>query len=227
MPSIKIYPPAQLPDKDISETQFNIWREELEVYLSQETIYAIFLPDGPYNNWLSAETNPLRVIELVEADQSTAQDRAARAAENNATLAKIQKDLRTVLSLVGKCVSQGHYTSVTRHSTSLQWIYDTLRADYDIQQKGIHFFNILDVKYSHENMTPIAFYNQYRTIVVNNLGKQNDTIKYKNDFVLTEDEKMTPMLEDIILLNVIHEIDPRLPAFIKTHYNPYEEKHPL
>ena len=219
MPSIKIYPPAQLPDKDISETQFNIWREELEVYLSQETIYAIFLPDGPYNNWLSAETNPLRVIELVEADQSTAQDRAARAAENNATLAKIQKDLRTVLSLVGKCVSQGHYTSVTRHSTSLQWIYDTLRADYDIQQKGIHFFNILDVKYSHENMTPIAFYNQYRTIVVNNLGKQNDTIKYKNDFVLTEDEKMTPMLEDIILLNVIHEIDPRLPAFIKTHYN--------
>ena len=36
MPSIKIYPPAQLPDKDISETQFNIWREELEVYLSQE-----------------------------------------------------------------------------------------------------------------------------------------------------------------------------------------------
>ena len=28
MPSMKIYPPAQLPDRDVTETQFNIWREE-------------------------------------------------------------------------------------------------------------------------------------------------------------------------------------------------------
>ena len=30
---------------------------------------------------------------------------------------------------------------------------------------------------------------------------------------------MTPMLEDLLLLNVIREIDSRLPAFVKAHYN--------
>ena len=46
MPSLKIYPPSQLPDRDVTETQFNIWQEELEVYLLQEKDYAVFLKDG-------------------------------------------------------------------------------------------------------------------------------------------------------------------------------------
>ena len=30
---------------------------------------------------------------------------------------------------------------------------------------------------------------------------------------------MSPMLEDLILLNVLREIEPRLPAFVKLHYS--------
>ena len=48
----------------------------------------------------------------------------------------------------------------------------------------------------------VSFYNQYRTVIINNLGKSGDVIKYKNNLQLTEDEKTTPMLEDIILLDV-------------------------
>ena len=33
-----------------------------------------------------------------------------------------------------------------QQSTSLNWIYNKLREDYDIQTKGIHLFNIIDVK---------------------------------------------------------------------------------
>ena len=51
------------------------------------------------------------------------------------------------------------------------------------------------------------------------MSKAGETIKYKGNQVLTEDEKMSPMLEDLILLNVLREIDPRLPAFVKVHYN--------
>ena len=51
MPSMKIYPPAQLPDRDVTETQFNIWQEELEVYLLQEKDFAVFLKDGSYDEW--------------------------------------------------------------------------------------------------------------------------------------------------------------------------------
>ena len=225
--SIKIYPPQKLQDKGVNETQFNIWTEELEVYLTQDDDFSVFLPGGDYEEWLSQETNPERLIAIKpehRAQRARADDadraaiNAAADQEDRQALNKIRKNLRTILSIIGNCVPEGQYISVVRHSTSLKWIYTTLRSDYDIQQKGIHFFNILDVK-PDQNQTTTSFYNQYRTVITNNLGKTGDDIKYKDNLALTQDEKTTPMLEDIILLNVIREIDPRLPAFVKTHYN--------
>ena len=222
MPTIKIYPPAQLPDRTLTETQFSIWKEELEVYLSQEKSFKIFLPNGSYHNWESAETYNNRVRRLNENDRTRISNNVNVERANTLDeekLADIQTNLRTLLSIVGKCVSEGHYNSVVRHSTSLSWIYDMIRSDYDIQSKGIHFFNVIDIKYDPDKFTAVSFYNSYRTIIVNNLAKNGDIIKYKNDEVLNIDEKMTPMLEDIVLLNVIREIDERLPAFVRNHYN--------
>ena len=203
-----------------------MWKEELEVYLSQEPDFKVFLPKKLYNTWLSAEEHPDRIEELKAGRVEVNDDATAGAVvteeeatvQNDVKLDNIRTNLRTVLSIVGKCVSEGHYSSVTRHSTSLEWIYNMLRCDYDIQSKGIHFFNILDAKYDPNKMTPIAFYNSYRTIISNNLAKAGDTIKYKNNEVLDHDEKFSPMMEDIILLDVIKEIDSRLPAFVKSHY---------
>ena len=164
MPSIKIYPPAQLPDRELTETQFNIWREEIEVYLSQERDFKIFLPGQMYANWESAESYSDRVRRLNNNDMAVAdRERNAEQAliENEEKLADIRTNLRTVLAIVGKCVSEGHYNSVVRHSTSLTWIYETLKADYDIQSKGIHFFHVLDAKFDQEKRTPVSFYNQY------------------------------------------------------------------
>ena len=48
MPTIKVYAPNQLPDRGVSETQFNIWIEELEIYLSQEADFRLFLPGEAY-----------------------------------------------------------------------------------------------------------------------------------------------------------------------------------
>ena len=124
MPTIKIYPPSQLPDRLVSETHFNIWLEELEVYLSQEKDFEVFLKGGKYENWESAETNPDRIVEIKPGDRVhviPGGDENAVKQRNNDKLQKLRKDLRTVLSIVGKCVSEGHYNSVVRHSTSLQW----------------------------------------------------------------------------------------------------------
>ena len=217
MPTIKIYPPTQLPDRGVTETQFSIWCEELEVYLSQEAGFAQFLPDGKYPEWVSKESNPDRILELHAED--LADPELNTQAARDAKLRSVRTKLRTVLSIIGKCVSEGHYNPVIRHATSIQWIYESLRADYDIKQKGIHFFNILDVKYEPNTDTPVSFYNKYRTIIVNNLSKTGDIIKYKNDGPLGEDEKMSAMLEDLILLNVLREINPQLPAFIRSHYS--------
>ena len=214
MPTIKIYPPSQLPDRGVSETQLNIWCEELEVYLMQEPDFAQFLPGRKYHEWESKEVNENRIARLTPRDA-----RELNAEEQADKLTSVREKLRTVLSIIGKCVAEGHYNTVIRHSTSIKSIYNTLRADYDLKAKGVHFFQILSLKYDGEKNTPISFYNQYRSLIINNLSKAGETIKYKGNQVLTEDEKMSPMLEDLILLNVLREIDPRLPAFVKVHYN--------
>ena len=214
MATIKVYPPSQLPDRGVSETQFKIWIEELEVYLSQVDRYEVFLKDGDYSAWQSQENHPNR-LNGVKGEDLRQLDRT----KDPANLKLRVKDLRTVLSIVGKCVSQGHYDAVVRHSTSMESIYNMLRCDYDIQQKGIHFLNILDMKYDATKLTPIAFYNQYRNMITNNLSRKNDIIKYKGDHRLLADERMSPMIEDMVLLSVINMIDPRLPAHVRSHYS--------
>ena len=190
MPSLKVHPPSQLPDRGVSEIQFNIWIEELEVYLSQEDSFRLFLPDEPYAEWEAQENNPDRLTAVKGADDA-----------NDATiLKKRQRQLRTVLSMVGKCVSQGHYDNVMRHSTSMEWIYSMLRCDYDIQKKGINFFNLLDLSYDPATMTPIAFYNQYRTMITNNLSRKNDVIKYKGDLELHRMKKCLRCLKILFYL---------------------------
>ena len=139
------------------------------MYLSQEKDFTIFLPGEPYETWESQEINTLRLSALKgnELDLLATRDDS----KDNEILKKRQKDLRTVLSIIGKCVSQGHYNTVMRHSTSVEWIFIMLRSDYDIQKKGIHFFNILELKYDSTKITPISFYNQFRTLIVNHLSK--------------------------------------------------------
>ena len=221
MPTIKIYPPSQLPDRNVSETEFTIWKEELEVYLSQEDSFQQFLEDGKYNTWKKEEEarNGNRITELEPEDGQDANGDALAPEVIDRLLKQKNRNLRTFLSIIGKCVSQGHYSSVVKHSQSFTHICSNLRRDYDIQKKGIHFFNILELKYDEEKMTPINFYNQYRTIICNNLGKSGDIIKYDGNTTLLVDEKMTPMLEDLVLLNAVDVIDHRLPGFLKMHYN--------
>ena len=106
MPSIKIYPPSQLPGKNLSETQFSIWREELEVYLSQEKSFQIFLPGQSYQNWESAEMYNLRIRQLRATDRVVANGElndAEAEVQNEEKLAEIRTSLRTLLAIVGKC----------------------------------------------------------------------------------------------------------------------------
>ena len=65
------------------------------------------------------------------------------------------------LSHVSNCVSINYYTTVLRHVTSLQWIFDKVTQDYDIVNCGIHFMNLSRIEYDPENMTLAGFYQLY------------------------------------------------------------------
>ena len=61
--------------------------------------------------------------DIAEANRDMNAEEAA--AQNKEKLAEL-RTLRTLLAIVGKCVSEGHYNSVVRHSTSLTWMYNML-----------------------------------------------------------------------------------------------------
>ena len=167
MAPIKIYPPTKLPEKGVTDLLFNIWMEEIEVYLSQDERFTPFMRGGTYSAWEAYDVN---------ADRIT----APLAEDNLAALPTRRAQLRTFMSIVAKACDVNHYNVVTRHSTSLQWIYDKLREDYDIQQKGIHFFNLLDLHYK-PGASVMGFYNEYCNLIIANLKKRGDKIRWQND----------------------------------------------
>ena len=71
MPSIKLYPPDQLPAEGVSDSQFGVWKEELEVYLESEDKFDQFMPDGRYSTWLSAEEDEKRIVQAKLPDKDT------------------------------------------------------------------------------------------------------------------------------------------------------------
>ena len=70
MSGIKIYPPNQLPAEGVTDVQFEIWKEELEVYLETEEKFTHFLPGGRYEQWIPAEIDEHRLVQPKSPDNA-------------------------------------------------------------------------------------------------------------------------------------------------------------
>jgi len=88
--------------------------------------------------------------------------------------------------------------------------------EYEDQEKGEHFFNLLDLEYQ-KGTSILDFYCQYRNLFISSLKKKGDTIYWQNR-VLTEDEELSPTFEDLIFANLLFLIDIRLPGCVRAHY---------
>ena len=214
MGGIRYHAPNQLPEGPLSEQAFQKYKTELEMFLSMEDKFALFLPGETYSVWRPGEEGENRIKDKkqVKADDDVT------LIDDTVSLSLRNKHLKVFLTIVAKTVAESHYSTVMKHSTSLEWIYEELRKDYDIQTKGIHFLNLIDLKYDENTMTPVGFYNHYRTVIVNNLKKKNDVIKWKSNTTLAADETISATFEDFIFLQVLFLIDSRLPAHIRQAY---------
>ena len=215
---MKVHKPEQLPVRDLTEQQFEIWKLQLRAWLSSDETLAQFLPRGRYSTWQSEETNPDRITELVQPGPDPELPDNPTDPQIQDLLAKRRMQLEVFLSQVANCVSLNHYTTVVRHATSLQWIFNKIRQDYDIAQKGIHFMNLARLKYDSTTMTPSGFYQQYRAHIINHTARRGDIIQWNNNLELVADETIGPAFEDHILYCVINLIDPRLIEYVHSHY---------
>ena len=151
MQTAKVHPPNLLPPKSLTQTQFDIWAAELEAWLAADNNQALFLPGAVYGEWQLEEDNPHRIAVDPNLPAEPTQ------AQRDSLRDKRRRQCKVFLSQVAKCISQNHYLEITRHATSLTWIFNLIKRDYDLKVNGINILNLVEIKYEPETITPAAF----------------------------------------------------------------------
>ena len=122
--------------------------------LGGDDILYNLLPDGLYTDWQSEELN-LHCIAIVTA--------ADPDLPNNTTpdyRAEEEGGLNN-LKLSGK----NHYITIMRRATSLKWIFNLIKQEYNINTECINFPTLDKILYKSETMTPVHYYCQIYHIV--------------------------------------------------------------
>ena len=209
----KIELPNQLPESGVTRVQFKTWKEAMMIYLKQNEDFLHFFPDGMYSSWISAEENPKRLLTLAGDDHPVAKTGEDQAELDTNRLSKRQRDLSTMLSIIGRKVDQYDHDDVVNGSTDLQTIWYMIELVYDIGRKGVHFLELEKLKYEKGD-SPIKFYKKIYHHVLDNLYKKDDNLKYKGS-KMENDEKISPTLLNFMLYFTIQSIDRRLMKKIK------------
>ena len=210
----KIEIPNQLPESGLTRVQLKSWKEGMTVYLKQNEDFLHFLPGGIYENWIAADEDPNRIKALAASETPPRDETNAFITETrNKLLAKRQRDLNSMLSIIGRKVDQYDFDDVMNSSTSMATIWAMIELVYDIGRKGVHFLELARIKYD-PGETPVKHYKKIYHHFMDNLYKSGDVLAYKKS-QMTEDEKLSPTLLNFILFYTIETIDSRLMKKIK------------
>ena len=220
MTTIKIRLPEKLPSEKLTPVKFKAWKGQLVVFLKQSHDYRRFLHGGIYATWSANDEVQDRIAVLHADDQPQAGGDAGR------LLADRQTQLETFLSIIAGLCDASQYEDVMQRSTNIEWIWNLIESDYDIQKKGRHFLKLDAIAYNKagtESYT--AFYKRLRSHFTDNLRKTGEQVGSRNNEQLTEDEKISPTLENTIVFMALRDIDPRLPSYVEQVYGHRMDRH--
>ena len=106
-----------------------------------------------------------------------------------------------------------HYTEqdqIDQRATSLEWIFIFIEQKYNLSNKEANFLKIAGITYTQG--TPYdAFYKQLGAAVSDSLLRQGDVLMYRDNHPLEEDERFSPLLENVVVLWALQLINQRLP----------------
>ena len=106
--------------------------------------------------------------------------------------------------------------SIVKNSISLNDIWGRIRLHYGFQSTGAHFLDFSDIKLEPDER-PEDLYQRLVAFVEDNLLTSAGGITHHGTRV-SEDEELTPTLENFIVLNWLQLIHPDLPRLVKQRY---------
>lgn len=203
---VKIDAPNQLPSSGLTPIKYKQWKIALKIFLHQTADFREYYPGGKYTTWTALEDNPHRILTLAQND-TVPQD--STDAEH---LAQRRINLETFLGIIARYSDEGDFDEIMEKSTSLEWIHNLHERRYGIQKKGRHFNKIHEIRFDKTSMTDYnKFYNDLRACYKSNLRKTGDKLMFKGGAILTEDEKISPTTECLLIYMALERIDSRLP----------------
>lgn len=238
---LKLNPPAVLPASGVTSVSFKAWRRTLIAYLEQDAHTPLFIDGGLYATWRARGKNRLRIAALDNNDpervtlmtrlvnaiayrqahpddpRADPYDQPARDQDLAQLLTARNAQLAKFITLISVLCPYTLTNNIDQLSTSFLWIMNYLEQHYHIQKAGAHFLSINDIRFtvgdSYEN-----FYMELHGAFEDTLRKEGETLLYKNNEVLDQDEEMSPTLENTIVMMWLERIDPRLPSKVSTTF---------
>ena len=105
--------------------------------------------------------------------------------------------------------------SVVKNSTSLNAIWQSIRLHYGFQSSGSHFLDLAEIKLE-AGERPEDLYQRLVSFIDDNLLTVGGLSHHGHH--LTEDEEITPTLENITVLLWLRLVHPELPRLVKQLY---------
>ena len=105
---------------------------------------------------------------------------------------------------------------IVRNSTSLNDIWSTIRLHYGFQSTGAHFLDFSDIRLETDER-PEDLYQRILAFVEDNLLTCGGGITHHGS-PITEDEELTPTIENMIVLHWLKLLHPDLPQVVKQRY---------
>ena len=184
---------------------FENWKQNLLYTLSFDSNFALFLADGI--QWLKkTKAQPLRGLEADGDSIPLARRLIGRQKVNFLELMLGQ--------IVNYCPIISRSTLV-KNSTSLEYIWQTIRQHFGFQATGAQFIDFSDIHLTADER-PEDLYQHLMAFVEDSLLRANGLTHHGEH--VTEDEELTPTLENFVILTWLRLIHPSLPRSVKQRY---------
>ena len=191
-----------------SETvnSFESWKQNLQYTLALDQQFAPFLVDGV--TWLKkTRGNPTRGFVndgdgVAQANRKTAQQKVTM--------------LELMLGQVANYCPVISRNQLVKNSISMDSIWQSVRSHFGFQSTGGHFVDLCDIKLEPGERSE-DLYQRLVAFVDDNLLTTAGGITHHGD-AITEDEELSPSLENFVVLTWLRLLHTDLPRLVKQRY---------
>ena len=187
---------------------FENWRQNLEYTLSLDTNFGEFLEPG-YTWSKKTKDSPLHGFKDDGEDVPHASRRTA--VQKSAQLDLMLGQIANFCPVISR-------NAITRLSTSLAQIWQTIRLHYGFQTTGAHFLDLCSISLGVDER-PEDLYQRLLSFIDDSLLRPEFGITH-HGMMPSEEEEISPTLENFITLHWLRLLHPDLPALVKQKYGP-------